>query len=87
MGLIVDNFAGGGGASTGIKLALGRDVDLAVNHSPQAMHAAGHHTFQVLTKRAERMASYFTATPVELLQRWSVAVALIVGFFAVEFIR
>lgn len=45
-GLLVDNFAGGGGASTGIRLALGRDVDLAVNHSPQAiaMHTANHPT-------------------------------------------
>ena len=29
MGLIVDNFAGGGGASTGLELALGRKVDIA----------------------------------------------------------
>jgi DNA (cytosine-5)-methyltransferase 1 len=42
--LIVDNFAGGGGASTGIELALGRCVDLAVNHDPEAvaMHQANH---------------------------------------------
>jgi DNA (cytosine-5)-methyltransferase 1 len=42
--LIVDNFAGGGGASTGIKKALGRPVDLAINHSPHAvaMHKANH---------------------------------------------
>lgn len=44
MGLIVDNFAGGGGASTGIELALGRPVDIAVNHCPKAlaMHRANH---------------------------------------------
>ncbi len=30
--IIVDNFAGGGGASTGIELALGRPVDIAINH-------------------------------------------------------
>lgn len=44
MGLIVDNFAGGGGASTGIEAALGRSVDLAVNHSAAAiaMHTANH---------------------------------------------
>ena len=43
-GLIVDNFAGGGGASTGIEAALGRDIDIAINHSPQAiaMHEANH---------------------------------------------
>jgi DNA (cytosine-5)-methyltransferase 1 len=42
--LVVDNFAGGGGASTGIFMALGRHVDLAFNHDPQAcaMHAANH---------------------------------------------
>ena len=42
--LVVDNFAGGGGASTGIEAALGRPIDIAINHSPQAiaMHAANH---------------------------------------------
>lgn len=44
--VIADNFAGGGGASTGIELALGRSPDLAVNHDPEAiaMHAANHPT-------------------------------------------
>ena len=43
-GLIVDNFAGGGGASTGIEAALGREVDVAINHDPEAvaMHTANH---------------------------------------------
>ena len=42
--LVIDNFAGGGGASTGIELALGRHVDVAINHDPQAvaMHRANH---------------------------------------------
>lgn len=42
--LIVDNFAGGGGASTGIELALGRCVDIAINHDPEAiaLHTANH---------------------------------------------
>lgn len=42
--LLVDNFAGGGGASTGIELATGRPVDIAINHDPEAvaMHAANH---------------------------------------------
>ena len=35
--IIVDNFAGGGGASTGIELATGRVVDIAVNHDPDAI--------------------------------------------------
>ena len=41
--LIIDNFAGGGGASLGLELALGR-VDVAINHDPiaVAMHAANH---------------------------------------------
>jgi DNA (cytosine-5)-methyltransferase 1 len=42
--LIVDNFAGGGGASTGIELATGRSVDIAINHDPDAiaMHKTNH---------------------------------------------
>ena len=42
--LIVDNFAGGGGASTGIELATGKSVDIAINHDPEAirMHKANH---------------------------------------------
>lgn len=42
--LVVDSFAGGGGASTGIERALGRAVDIAINHDPEAiaMHAANH---------------------------------------------
>jgi len=42
--IIVDNFAGGGGASTGIELALGRRVTVAINHDPEAiaMHKANH---------------------------------------------
>lgn len=43
-GLIVDLFAGGGGASTGIEAALGRPVDIAINHSAIAIavHTANH---------------------------------------------
>lgn len=42
--LFVDNFAGGGGASTGIEIAIGRSVDIAINHDPEAikMHKANH---------------------------------------------
>ena len=42
--LIVDNFAGGGGASTGIEAAMGRPVDVAINHDPDAiaMHVVNH---------------------------------------------
>ena len=42
--IIVDSFAGGGGASTGISLAIGRSVDIAINHDPEAiaMHMVNH---------------------------------------------
>lgn len=42
--IVVDLFAGGGGASSGIEMALGRQVDVAVNHDPKAvaMHRANH---------------------------------------------
>ncbi|WP_333647999.1 DNA cytosine methyltransferase [Lacrimispora sp.] len=42
--LIIDCFAGGGGASVGIEMALGRHVDIAINHDPQAirMHKTNH---------------------------------------------
>ena len=44
IGIIVDNFAGGGGASTGIEAATGRDIDVAINHDEEAiaMHTANH---------------------------------------------
>lgn len=43
-GLVVDSFAGGGGASTGIELALGAPVDIAINHDEEAiaMHKINH---------------------------------------------
>lgn len=42
--IIVDNFAGGGGASTGIEMATGRSVDIAINHDQNAiaMHTINH---------------------------------------------
>lgn len=42
--IIVDNFAGGGGASTGIETTTGKSVDIAINHDPEAirMHKANH---------------------------------------------
>lgn len=35
--IVVDNFAGGGGASTGIEMAIGRSVDIAISHDPAAL--------------------------------------------------
>ena len=42
--LIIDNFAGGGGTSTGLEQAFGRPVDIAINHNAEAlaMHRANH---------------------------------------------
>ena len=42
--LIIDCFAGGGGASVGIEMTLGRHVDIAINHDPEAirMHEVNH---------------------------------------------
>ncbi|WP_406870476.1 hypothetical protein ABEB22_12700 [Thioclava sp. 'Guangxiensis'] len=42
--MIIDNFAGGGGASTGIELALGRSPSVAINHNADAiaLHTANH---------------------------------------------
>lgn len=42
--LIIDNFAGGGGASVGMEMALGRSIDIAINHDLEAvtMHRANH---------------------------------------------
>ena len=44
MPLIIDAFAGGGGASVGIEMALGRSPDIAINHDPDAilMHKTNH---------------------------------------------
>lgn len=50
--LIIDNFAGGGGASTALSIALGREPDVAINHDGEAlcMHAANHPTTQHYTE-------------------------------------
>ncbi len=50
--LIIDAFAGGGGASVGIEMALGKAVDIAVNHDPEAirMHKVNHPTTIHLTE-------------------------------------
>ena len=60
--ITVDNFAGGGGASTGIELALGRPVDIAINHDPDAilLHKTNHPYTQHL------QASVWDVDPVEV---------------------
>lgn len=69
--LIVDNFAGGGGASVGIETALGRPVDIAVNHDPIAiaMHRANHPDTQHLCE------SVWDVDPVEVCKGRPVALA------------
>ena len=71
MELIVDSFAGGGGASTGIEMALGRSPDLAINHDPEAirMHAANHPATRHLD------ANIFTVDPLDQVKRGSVGLA------------
>lgn len=48
-GLIVDNFAGGGGAPLGLERAFGRAVDISINHDPEAI--AMHATPQAAKRR------------------------------------
>lgn len=69
--LIVDNFAGGGGASYGIELALRRSVDIAINHDPEAvaLHTANH----PLTKHYTE--DVFEVDPVEVTEGKPVGLA------------
>lgn len=69
--IIVDNFAGGGGASTGIELATGRIVDIAINHDAAAilMHKTNHpHTEHI-------QASVWDVDPVEVCRGRPVGLA------------
>jgi DNA (cytosine-5)-methyltransferase 1 len=69
-GLIIDLFAGGGGASTGLEAALGRPVDIAINHDATALavHKANH----PLTHHEE--ADIWEAKPAELVRGRPVAI-------------
>ena len=71
MGLIIDCFAGGGGASVGIEMALGREVDIAINHDPEAirMHQVNHPNTLHLTEDifAVDLQKYVKGRPVDLL--------------------
>lgn len=70
-GLIVDNFAGGGGASLGIEQAFGRSVDIAINHDAEAiaMHQANHPDTLHLCQ------SVYKADPVDVVKGRQVALA------------
>lgn len=63
--IIVDNFAGGGGASTGIELACGRPVTIAINHDPDAilMHISNRKERRYHpTQKPVDMMEYFVRT-------------------------
>lgn len=69
--IIVDNFAGGGGASFGIKMAIGRDVDIAINHDPAAiaMYITNHPNTKVFCE------NIWEVDPVKATQGQPVALA------------
>ena len=54
-GLVIDLFAGGGGASIGIERAIGRPIDIALNHDPYALalHGVNHPCTQHLLQSIE----------------------------------
>lgn len=67
--LVIDNFAGGGGTSTGLERAFGRPVDIAINHDPEAlaMHALNHPHTQHLCE------SVWEVNPIEVTRNQPVA--------------
>ncbi len=69
--IIVDNFAGGGGASTGIELAAGRPVAIAINHDPDAILL--HKTNHPYTEHLQ--ASVWDVDPVEVCKGCPVGLA------------
>lgn len=69
--IIVDNFAGGGGASTGIELACGRPVTIAINHDPDAILL--HKTNHPYTEHLQ--ASVWDVDPVEVCRGRKVGLA------------
>lgn len=69
--IIVDNFAGGGGASTGIELAAGRPVTIAINHDPAAILL--HKTNHPYTEHLQ--ASVWDVDPVEVCKGHPVGLA------------
>ena len=69
--IIVDNFAGGGGASTGIELATGRPVAIAINHDPDAILL--HRTNHPYTEHLQ--ASVWDVDPVEVCKGRPVGLA------------
>ena len=75
--IIADNFAGGGGASTGIELAAGRPVTIAINHDPDAilMHKTNH------PYTAHYQASVWDIDPREVCRGRPVGLARLQAFF------
>lgn len=73
-GLLIDCFAGGGGASKGIELALNRPIDIAINHDPEAIriHRVNHpHTLHLTEDIfTVDLPKYVAGRPVDLM--WGV---------------
>lgn len=59
--LIIDSFAGGGGASTGIEMALGRSPDYAINHDAAALALAASNAIRA--RRQQPLAAMPTGRP------------------------
>lgn len=70
-GLLIDCFAGGGGASKGIELALNRPIDIAINHDPEAIriHKVNHpHTLHLTEDIfTVDLPKYVAGRPVDLM--------------------
>ena len=70
-GLLIDCFAGGGGASKGIELALNRPIDIAINHDPEAIriHKVNHpHTLHLTEDIfTVDLQKYVAGRPVDLM--------------------
>jgi DNA (cytosine-5)-methyltransferase 1 len=69
--LITDSFCGGGGASTGIEMALGRSPDISINHDAEAlaMHSANH------TKTLHLSKNIWQIDPVDVIGQRPVGLA------------
>lgn len=79
--LIIDLFAGGGGASEGIEQALGVPVDIAINHDPEAiaMHMANH------PKTKHYIEDIFKVNPLEVCEKWGLIAGSAENYWVVKF--
>lgn len=85
MEIIVDSFAGGGGASTGIEIALGRSPDIAINHDAEAlsMHEANHPgTLHLMTMRNAQKPFNGEDEPTHTVTAGGARLSLVAAFLA-----